>query len=725
VGKAKIFSDDAREAVYQKEFDNEIYNYSQQNTYNLGSTHFSDQSGIGNFLQSGRDQRNVTVKGSLIQGNFGFLLQTAKLDVGTFTIDLNNDSAGVVLSVIPTDRIVTLSSGTTSDLTTITGAQRQGQRLRLYNISTNTITIKHTAAATVNTIRTPTATDLTFPGNAVIDFTFDITTAQWRVVGNTGSGGGGTTLPVIDTTPIVKGSADATKLMRFEVDTLVPTATTVALTVPAADTTLAGLSISPQTFTGITAFTGSSFSVTSAVIILGDATSDTINVGGRIGTDLDPSSDVSSSLGSVSLRWLDIYGSVIVGNSITASTSFSSIGSTFLGDGITDTISFGGRVNTDIIPILDADDDLGTNILRWDNIYGINVIANTVTASVSFSSTGTTTLGDDAADNIFFGGQIATQMVIEEISSPSTPPANTLTLYAKLDGGFSKLFYKQEDGTEVGPLTSGGAGSQTPWLQNIDGDGFDLTDVGSIVPRGDGVEHLGGASNAWDDLFTDEVRFTQSGAVGNKNSILADSGGMNYNSLNSGSHDFYMNGNARIRLAEDGEIEWLESGRLHSIIPQATSLDLKTQNQSDDIIIFHGSKSNATWNFGDLITTYKTSTTELNPLNLQFFQNNDTPATNRVIVRIEGYAENSISTDTLYSRVEFSTATSITNGSENGRIQLEVRTNGAFANAFEVVGHVDGLKMGFFGVSEVVQQSVASDTLANLYTAMRNYGLIA
>ncbi|MFC7515102.1 hypothetical protein ACFQUU_08810 [Herbaspirillum sp. GCM10030257] len=42
----------------------------------------------------------------------------------------------------------------------------------------------------------------------------------------------------IDTNPIVKGSADATKQVRIEVDTNVPTASTVVLTAPAANGTL-------------------------------------------------------------------------------------------------------------------------------------------------------------------------------------------------------------------------------------------------------------------------------------------------------------------------------------------------------------------------------------------------------------------------------------------------------------------------------------------------------
>lgn len=193
VGKAKTFSDEKKEAVYQAEIENETYSTAaQQNSYNLGSVHFSDQSGIGNFPQSGRDQRNAALKGALFRGNVGFDLQTCLLDVGTETIDLNVDSVGTVLDVISTDRFVTLSAGTISDLRTITGAQRPGQRLRLYNTLTNTITIKHTAAATVNTIRTPTGTDITFEGNAVIDFTFDITTAQWRVVSSPGGDGTGT-----------------------------------------------------------------------------------------------------------------------------------------------------------------------------------------------------------------------------------------------------------------------------------------------------------------------------------------------------------------------------------------------------------------------------------------------------------------------------------------------------------------------------------------------------
>lgn len=56
------------------------------------------------------------------------------------------------------------------------------------------------------------------------------------------SGGGGSALPVVDTTALVKGSADATKLARLEVDGLT-TGVTRVLTVPDADLTLVGASL--------------------------------------------------------------------------------------------------------------------------------------------------------------------------------------------------------------------------------------------------------------------------------------------------------------------------------------------------------------------------------------------------------------------------------------------------------------------------------------------------
>jgi hypothetical protein len=66
-----------------------------------------------------------------------------------------------------------------------------------------------------------------------------------------GAGGGGSTLPVADTTGIAKGSVDATKIARLEVDGIT-TGTTRVVTVPNADTTIP-IATQQLTFSGPTA----------------------------------------------------------------------------------------------------------------------------------------------------------------------------------------------------------------------------------------------------------------------------------------------------------------------------------------------------------------------------------------------------------------------------------------------------------------------------------------
>jgi hypothetical protein len=48
-------------------------------------------------------------------------------------------------------------------------------------------------------------------------------------------------------------------------------------------------------------------------------------------------------------------------------------------------------------------------------------------------------------------------------------------------------------------VSLGAGGGQTPWTGNIDADGFDLTDAGSLIPRT--AKDLGAAATAWRDLY--------------------------------------------------------------------------------------------------------------------------------------------------------------------------------------------------------------------------------
>jgi len=136
-------------------------------------------------------------------------------------------------------------------------------------------------------------------------------------------------LPVADTTNVVKGSADATKLLRFEVDGFT-TATTRTLTPQNASYTLAGTDIA-QTFTQTQTFNGSALVLnstitgdliptTSAVYVIGSSSflwnnihADTVTVY----TNLIPDASASANLGGSTKRWtktwtadLDITGTI-------------------------------------------------------------------------------------------------------------------------------------------------------------------------------------------------------------------------------------------------------------------------------------------------------------------------------------------------------------------------------------------------------------------------------
>lgn len=97
-------------------------------------------------------------------------------------------------------------------------------------------------------------------------------------------GAGGSTLPVVDTTSIVEGSADATKEIRFEVDGLT-TGTVRVLTPQNADYTIAGTTVAlggtgltSGTSGGILGFTGSTTLASSAALA-----DNTILLGGGAG----------------------------------------------------------------------------------------------------------------------------------------------------------------------------------------------------------------------------------------------------------------------------------------------------------------------------------------------------------------------------------------------------------------------------------------------------------
>jgi hypothetical protein len=153
--------------------------------------------------------------------------------------------AATLLSIQNGVGVYVATVGGTADAITLTPspaitAYVAGQTFRFISsgINTTTVTVAVSGltakAVKKNGTTALIAGDIT--SGKLIDVTYDGTNFQL--------GGGGDVTPYVDTYPVVVGSADATKKVRFEVDGLTTTTTRV-LTVPDADMTIGYLNI-PQ-----------------------------------------------------------------------------------------------------------------------------------------------------------------------------------------------------------------------------------------------------------------------------------------------------------------------------------------------------------------------------------------------------------------------------------------------------------------------------------------------
>jgi hypothetical protein len=252
-----------------------------------------------------------------------------------------------------------------------------------------------------------------------------------------------------------------------------------------------------------------------------------------------------------------------------------------------------------------------------------------------------------------------------------------------------------------------------------------------LLPSTAGIRDLGSSSKHWQNFYIESIQFETGGTISaSENQIIANSGGLVLNVPAGDRYEFLTSGSIDSGgvIIGENEIAFGQNGREHQILAQSSALQLIAENTSDEIELFTGaSRTNLTMLVSTLVTEWQTETNQTGAYRLRLLQNHDTPATNRAIGSLEGYAENDSSSNILYGRLEFSTADSVAAADEAGRVQIEIRTNGSFVNMMEFEGSSSSSagKIGVFGTSAVEQQSVASDTLANLYTALRNYGWIA
>lgn len=149
-----------------------------------------------------------------------------------------------------------------------------------------------------------------------------------------------------------------------------------------------------NTWTGIQTFTGTTFNVNTTAINLGDAITDSINFLGRVGSlGLIPLAG-STDLGASGNEWASLYVDTIPSTvTFTGATVNVNSATINLGDAVTDTINFLGQVgNLGIIPINDDAADLGGVGEEWKDLY-IDGTAFIDTADIGIISSSVTFTG--------------------------------------------------------------------------------------------------------------------------------------------------------------------------------------------------------------------------------------------------------------------------------------------------------------------------------------------
>lgn len=411
-------------------------------------------------------------------------------------------------------------------------------------------------------------------------------------------------------------------------------------------------------------------------------------------------------------------------------------------DGLLDTGSVGARWRDVWASGLKFQTD--TDIVM--SITGITFRAGNVTTdNMTFILNGTQRFQMTDVLNLFSGiNEFQNVIDIGEITTPANPGTNKGRVYTKDVGTHAELFYRDELGTETNLIAGGtpdkisegdsfveviDAGTGVIDIQ-LDGSvrvNFTATRMGFNV---DGTYDIGTNTSRPDVVYVDNLDLQDDLASHNPSGgatrIVGDQGGMGLGvAAGDDDFDFFFGGVSEFKILEDGEINFNSVGKRHKIIPQGTSLDINTENQSDNILLkTGGGRTNENLLIGDTDAIFKTENDQIGQYRLVIRQEHNTPAAARPIGNLIWSAENTSSINVDYVTQEGESSV-VTGGSEQGRWRVGVMVNGSVGVVgIELIGVSTALRMGIFGVTPVVRQSVASDTLANLYTALRNYGWI-
>ena len=123
---------------------------------------------------------------------------------------------------------------------------------------------------------------------------------------------------------------------------------------------------------------------------LGDTTADTVTITGRFDSSLVPSVTETNDIGSLTLRWRDIFAQDIDGTSLTTSghatvggnltvTGNTTIGGNItIGDSDTDSINISAELANDLIPNSDSLYNIGSSDKRYLTVFGDRFIGTSL-----------------------------------------------------------------------------------------------------------------------------------------------------------------------------------------------------------------------------------------------------------------------------------------------------------------------------------------------------------
>jgi len=155
-----------------------------------------------------------------------------------------------------------------------------------------------------------------------------------------------------------------------------------------------------------------------AVVYQGTISVGLLNISGN--TIQATGTNTSVNVTATGTGGINLNNNTTVTGNLHATGNITADGNIQLGDAVTDTITFNAEVASSILPSVTNTYDLGSNSLKWANVYATTVTATTVTApnftgslTVTGASnlTGNTTIGATSADLLTVNSSIITDLI--------------------------------------------------------------------------------------------------------------------------------------------------------------------------------------------------------------------------------------------------------------------------------------------------------------------------